>query len=926
MHLFCTFFALGFIAPKLFGQGYPPQDPCTAPSANRWSETAPFNTLQDGDVAHIQSGQLIFLDVVTPRLDGVIVEGTLVLTECSTGYPELQSTWILVTGTLQAGKPAYVVEDEAYITLINEDIDPSHIPASLPSEIEDALLDRGLVITENGKLNLYGKNKGVGWCRLNLTAFGADCGGPSQFLSVDCDVQSAGWEVGDQIVIASTDYDWEQAEVRTIASITGNSIGLDCPLDFDHWGADVYGKGTNPDWKVNCRAEVGLLSRSVVVRGEDGDDPIFTNDFGHVQLLEGPTPGTKPKAEISWAQFTSLGIEGKKARYALHFHILNNLNFSSFVRNSSFFDCHNTFVTVHTTQKIEVTGNVGYLTTGHGFHLEEIDTYDVDLHSNLGLGVVRPDDANYPSAPANERVDTDFLKPAVFWLENPDIRVSDNAAAGSSHYGYWFNPLGDDHVYDGVNSYFKDNVSHSNDHHGFYQDDRPNPEAPQTGDPHTLSGLTSYKCRRYGVWYWSYGRVVLDDVRVADCRAGFYIASDGLANSGLSYITLQDSVIIGESENKGLGQYAFQGSGNPLIYPEHDRAVHEEDAGRSLPQPSMYLMGDNGLHSMPWDALSGVEFYDGFVEVDEVRFANFKDIDLRNPDEPPTAPPYLRPSGCTTQVGYDSPFAEDPRNRMRNLEFENVDPAGSPPGRKVYFRDAALRANMIANTIFFDEDGDLTSHGPNHYFMPRNPFLVGHVGLGNVIENTTHNYYAVTDAQADYAQLVIQNDDLDTGGLPVDWPDAIEVGVGVAFPPSIAQDIYTTPDSGTPQKNRFPFNVEMGAGANATEYLVTWDPPNNNIPPTQTPSELTVWLRFAEEVGDSLILGLPLLSSPSLVNYNGNQIQFPENDLIALRNASQQGFYYDSTNKILFVKFFSSVPPGNSLQWDGTEDEFEIQL
>ena len=44
-------------------------------------------------------------------------------------------------------------------------------------------------------------------------------------------LNAAGWRVGDEIVLASTDFDPRQAERRTIAAINGNRITLDRTLD-----------------------------------------------------------------------------------------------------------------------------------------------------------------------------------------------------------------------------------------------------------------------------------------------------------------------------------------------------------------------------------------------------------------------------------------------------------------------------------------------------------------------------------------------------------------------------------------------------------------------------------------------------------------------------------------------------------------------
>ena len=53
--------------------------------------------------------------------------------------------------------------------------------------------------------------------------------------------------MGDEIVLASTDYDPHQAERRTIAAINGNAITLNQPLEYVHFGKITFVKEVHPD-------------------------------------------------------------------------------------------------------------------------------------------------------------------------------------------------------------------------------------------------------------------------------------------------------------------------------------------------------------------------------------------------------------------------------------------------------------------------------------------------------------------------------------------------------------------------------------------------------------------------------------------------------------------------------------------------------
>ena len=71
-------------------------------------------------------------------------------------------------------------------------------------------------------------------------------------------LDAKGWRVGDEIVLASTDFDPRQAERRTIAAISGNKITLDKKLDYMHFGKITFG--------VDERGEVGLLTRNIKIQ------------------------------------------------------------------------------------------------------------------------------------------------------------------------------------------------------------------------------------------------------------------------------------------------------------------------------------------------------------------------------------------------------------------------------------------------------------------------------------------------------------------------------------------------------------------------------------------------------------------------------------------------------------------------------------
>src|SRR5690606_2739477 len=88
-------------------------------------------------------------------------------------------------------------------------------------------------------------------------------------------LDASGWRVGDEIILASTDFDPKQAERRSIAAISGNTITLDKALDYMHFGKITF--------DVDERGEVGLLTRNIKIQASaDAEESYFG---GHIMAM-----------------------------------------------------------------------------------------------------------------------------------------------------------------------------------------------------------------------------------------------------------------------------------------------------------------------------------------------------------------------------------------------------------------------------------------------------------------------------------------------------------------------------------------------------------------------------------------------------------------------------------------------------------------
>src|SRR5690606_32202037 len=182
----------------------------------------------------------VVLDVSPPALNGLTVNGKLSFSD--TADLELITEWIMLHGELAIGSEDRPHTRNATITL-TDNVKGEDVMAGMG--------DRGIMIS-GGTLNLHG-NRTHTWTKLSATA---NAGATSiQVLN------ASGWRVGDEIVLASTDYDPRQAEKRRITAISGNSITLDRPLQYMHFGKITF--------DVDQRGEVGLLTRNIKIQASD---------------------------------------------------------------------------------------------------------------------------------------------------------------------------------------------------------------------------------------------------------------------------------------------------------------------------------------------------------------------------------------------------------------------------------------------------------------------------------------------------------------------------------------------------------------------------------------------------------------------------------------------------------------------------------
>jgi hypothetical protein len=864
-----------------------------------WSNPAtwPSNKVPAaGDKVEIASGKDVILDVSPPALGGITISGKLSFADKTD--LELSSEWIMVHGELQIGTEAKPHTHKATITLTN----------NVKDEQMMGMGDRGIMLS-GGTLNLHGDRTNT-WTKLSKTA---EAG--STAIEV---LNASQWKTGDEIILASTDYDPRQAERRTIAAISGNTITLDKKLDYMHFGKITF--------DIDERGEVGLLTRNIKVQASADAEQSFMG--GHIMAM------VTSKLFVEGVELNRMGQNLELARYPIHWHLVGEGK-GQYIRNAAIHDTYNRCVTVHGTNNLQVENNVTYNNVGHCFFLEDgIETGNAFIHNlaiqtkchtsnacdptNLGPFGAASDGLNFKTTGQDSK---DVLIPSdntvsTYWITNPDNIYRDNVAAGSDSTGFWLafpeHPTGAFQDTDLSKATwprrtklreFTGNVAHSN-FDGFMGDRAPradghfavggyvalvNPaDANSAQAENVIEDFTSYKNRNSGIWARGELRLY-KNLKMADNGIGFTQAS---GNAGRSAYTSRvfDSLFVGETENIG----------NP-------KADVEKAAGRSLPFPE--------VADFP---IRAYEFYDYHHELDNDTFVNYQDNATRK-------------TGAISYLLFTS-FGMSSNNTVQRAKFINAKPVYFPPIDNRWSNDDY--GNTIYKTsVFNDKDGTITGVA--------NSYIVNITGI-DVDE--------ACEVKADWNAAVCKGDigrmtvgggggAVGFGGFGGGPPGGPPVAPGAGAPraagaaaapapaapppparPAAPQVFAIAPGggrirgtraaSGPPvvlSRNGKEFTADGETNVRAgTEYKVTTDRPMVNI----TAREL--------EKGSWLMFELPGFTTASAGT--------PQNSLDALRKAETTSYYKD--NGSLWVKLVSTgdIRGTGPTQGPGPGDSVQVSL
>ncbi|XP_054858270.1 cell surface hyaluronidase-like [Eublepharis macularius] len=563
----------------------------------------------------------------------------------------------------------------------------------------------------------------------------------SEGIILDLVDEVSSWLPGDRIVVASTDYSMHQAEefdLLPCPECGTNQVKIDGNPQYLHMGEIVDG--------VDARAEVGLLTRNILIQGEMEDACYGPN---HCQFFNFDTFGGQIKIQRNFTSVHMAGVEltnmGQQilGSYPVHFHLTGDVDEKggydppSYLDNLAIHHCFSRCVAIHGAHGLLVKDTIGYDTLGHCFFLEDGTEQRNTFYHNLALltkaGTILPTDRNEAMCLAirsNVYGDyipipsTDCMAVSSFWIANPNNHLIENAAAGAQDVGMWYifhrvptgqsegqYPIGQSELTP-LGTFYNNRV-HSNFKAGLFigkgvkttKASAANPREYLTVDnarfrphqdadaekprvPAVIDGLVAFKNNDHGAWARG-GDIVFRNCGFSDNGIGLTLASDGTfpIDEGCS-LEVTHSIFVGESDNIGSrgGQNSYWGRGANGEF-------------RALPRNKTF-------------PIRGFQIYDGPVRLTRCTFRKFT----------PTADRYSSAIGFFMKNAWQM----SPKNNVSLVRMERsvgLQVFFGAPGQ--WFGDNNNDGDKMS--IFHDLDGSVTGY-PGTFVGRADNYLIRHPG------------------------------------------------------------------------------------------------------------------------------------------------------------------------------------------------------
>ncbi len=489
-------------------------------TSGSWSDPSTWDSQKVpsfGDNVLILSGTVVTYDVYsTNAIGNLMIDGKLIFSRYKSTNLDVGNIEVSPSGTLEIGTKDNPI--------------PNRYSATIRF-VMDTSGENGLMIKGQGEI--HGAPITHTFTKLASEAVATKVAPFTLYLQDD--VQD--WNPGSKIVITTTGKH-SCTELKTIQTAMGRSIILTEPLKCYHSG------------KEPARADVALLTRNVVITSRD------PNLKGQTMFMD------NAKGSISYAEFVNLGPQNQLGKYPIHFHKMGDASKGMYVQGASIWNSDNRWITIHSSNGVTLRDNVGYNSIGHGYFLEAGDEMFNVIDHNIGILTKRG--SLVPSDEAS----------AVFWLENPRNRLTNNIAVQANYYGYKYdvpNRVQDLKSLGKVNLLaipilqFDNNEAHNSGVYGLRitagaQYDPKNQTIP-------ISSIKNFLSWRNGVW-------------------GIYLEGRGINATGLT------------SFGNKIGNVGF-GNDNNVLYKSHIMGEVDKDSPSSMAG----IIFDKGVNNLVKDSI-----------------------------------------------------------------------------------------------------------------------------------------------------------------------------------------------------------------------------------------------------------------------------------------------------------------------------------
>uniref|UniRef100_A0A8C1U0Z4 Cell migration inducing hyaluronidase 1 n=1 Tax=Cyprinus carpio TaxID=7962 RepID=A0A8C1U0Z4_CYPCA len=520
-----------------------------------------------------------------------------------------------------------------------------------------------------------------------------------------------------------------------------------------HIGEEVDG--------VDMRAEVGLLTRNILIRGEM-EPTCYGNEackFFSFDTFGGHLKRGFHSVHVEGVEFKHMGQQSM-GHYPIHFHMNGDVDKKggydppTYVKDLSIHHTFSRCVTVHGTNGLLVKDVVGYDALGHCFFTEdgpeERNTFDHCLGLLVKASTLLPSDRDskmcrditngaYPGYVAKPRQDCSAT--STFWMANPNNNLINCAAAGSEETGFWFifhpvptgpsegmySPGKSEHTPMGL---FINNRAHSNYRAGMIldhgvktteanaKDKRPylslvgarysphqdaDPFKPRV--PALVHHFVTYKNQDHGAWLRG------GDVWFADNGIGLTLASGGtFPDDDGSRQEVKNTLFVGESGNRGMPDLIDQSWGPGGL----------DHLGRSLPRGVDF-------------PIRGMQIYDGPINIQNCTFRKFIALDGRH----------------TSAFGFrlNNSWQSCPNNNVTDITFDDIT-------SRVFFGEPGPWFNKMEmdgdkTTVFHDIDGSVSEY-PGAFLVKEDNWLLRHPDCIDIPD------WRAAICSGHYAQIYVQ--------------------------------------------------------------------------------------------------------------------------------------------------------------------------